>query len=58
MMVPGASVSGLYFAHPRSRYYDLLHIGKDQVTSYAQRKGISVEEAEKQIRTRIRYEKA
>lgn len=58
MMVPGASVSGLYFAHPRSRYYDLFHIGKDQVTSYAQRKGISVEDAEKQIRTRIRYEKA
>lgn len=55
MMVPGASVSGLYFAHPRSRYYDLFHIDKDQVITYAQRKGISVDEAEKQIRTRIRY---
>jgi 5-methyltetrahydrofolate--homocysteine methyltransferase len=55
MMVPGASVSGLYFAHPNSRYYDLFHIDKDQVISYAQRKGISVDEAEKQIRTRIRY---
>jgi 5-methyltetrahydrofolate--homocysteine methyltransferase len=55
MMVPGASVSGLYFAHPRSRYYDLFHIDRDQVISYAQRKGISVNEAEKQIRTRIRY---
>ena len=55
MMVPGASVSGLYFAHPRARYYDLFHIGKDQVESYAQRKGIPVDEAEKQIQTRIRY---
>lgn len=56
MMVPGASVSGLYFAHPRSRYFDLIHIGKDQVTAYAQRKGIPVEDAEKQIPTRIRYQ--
>jgi len=55
MMIPAASVCGLYFVHPDSRYYDLFHIGKDQVKSYSQRKGITIEEAEKQIRTRIKY---
>jgi len=55
MMIPGASVCGLYFVHPDSRYYDLFHIGKDQVKSYAQRKNLFMEDVEKQIRTRIRY---
>jgi 5-methyltetrahydrofolate--homocysteine methyltransferase len=55
MMVPGASVCGLYFVHKDSRYYDLFHIGKDQVKSYSQRKGITVDEVERQIRTRIKY---
>lgn len=55
MMIPGASVSGLYFAHPDSNYFDLYHIGKDQVTAYAQRKGVTIEEAEKQISTRLKY---
>lgn len=56
MMVPGASVCGLCFAHPNARYFDLIHIGKDQVESYSERKGISVENVEKQIRTRIKYQ--
>lgn len=56
MMVPGASVCGLCFAHPNSRYFDLIHIGKDQVESYAMRKGITIENVEKQIRTRIKYQ--
>lgn len=56
MMVPGASVCGLCFAHPNSRYFDLIHIGKDQVESYAERKGVSIGEVEKQIRTRIKYQ--
>lgn len=55
MMIPGASVSGLYFAHPDAKYFDLFHIGEDQVCDYAKRKGVSQQEAERQISTRIKY---
>lgn len=55
MMIPGASVSGLYFAHPEAKYFDLFHIGKDQVKAYAKRKNIPLEAAEKAINTRIKY---
>ena len=55
MMIPGASVSGLYFAHPEASYFDLYHIGEDQVTAYGQRKGVAKEEVERQISTRIKY---
>ena len=34
-MWPGSSVSGLYFAHPESRYFSLGKIGRDQVADYA-----------------------
>ena len=46
-MNPGASVSGLYFSHPQSEYFNLGRIGSDQVEDYASRKGWSLEEAEK-----------
>jgi len=46
-MQPAASVSGLYFAHPASRYFAVGRIGRDQLDSYAQRKGIPVSEAER-----------
>jgi 5-methyltetrahydrofolate--homocysteine methyltransferase len=46
-MSPAASVSGFYFAHPKSKYFAVGNIGKDQLADYAQRKGISTEEAEK-----------
>jgi 5-methyltetrahydrofolate--homocysteine methyltransferase len=45
-MTPGSSVSGLYFAHPDSRYFAVGRIQRDQVEDYAARKGISVERAE------------
>ncbi|HEC16688.1 MAG TPA: methionine synthase [Sedimenticola sp.] len=45
-MNPGASVSGLYFAHPRSRYFGTGRIGRDQVEDYARRKGMTVAEVE------------
>src|SRR5258705_3193984 len=41
-MWPGSSVSGLYFAHPASRYFSLGKIGRDQVADYHERKGISL----------------
>ncbi|MCY4007379.1 MAG: methionine synthase [Rhodobacteraceae bacterium] len=46
-MTPAASVSGLYFAHPNARYFGTGKIGDDQVKDYAERKGISLKEAEK-----------
>jgi 5-methyltetrahydrofolate--homocysteine methyltransferase len=46
-MWPGASVSGLYFAHPESRYFTLGKIDRDQVEDYAKRKGMRVEEVER-----------
>jgi 5-methyltetrahydrofolate--homocysteine methyltransferase len=46
-MWPGSSVSGLYFAHPESRYFTVGRIGRDQVEDYARRKGMTVEEAER-----------
>ncbi len=46
-MLPTAAVSGLYFSHPQSKYFGLGKINKDQVSDYAQRKGMSLEEAER-----------
>ena len=40
-MLPAASVSGLYFAHPQARYFTVGRIGRDQVEDYARRKGMS-----------------
>ena len=49
-MNPPASVCGWYFAHPGSHYFGLGKIGRDQLEDYAQRKGMSLEEAEKWLR--------
>ncbi len=46
-MWPAASVSGYYFAHPEARYFGLGKIGQDQLKDYANRKGISIEMAQK-----------
>lgn len=46
-MWPAASVSGIYFSHPQSKYFAVGKIGKDQIEDYAARKGFSVEETEK-----------
>ena len=43
-MTPAASVSGLYFSHPESRYFGVRRIGDDQVVDYATRKGLDVDE--------------
>ena len=45
-MWPGSSVSGLYLAHPDSRYFGVGKIRRDQLESYAARKGWTIEEAE------------
>jgi 5-methyltetrahydrofolate--homocysteine methyltransferase len=55
-MVPAASVSGLYFAHPQARYFTVGRIGRDQVESYASRKGVSIEAAERWLRPNLGYD--
>ena len=57
-MWPGSSVSGLYFAHPESRYFSLGKIGHDQVDDYHQRKGMSVAEVERWLGQILNYEPA
>jgi len=49
-MNPPASVCGWYIAHPQSHYFGLGKIDRDQLTDYAQRKGMAIEEAEKWLR--------
>ncbi len=55
-MWPGSSVSGLYFAHPESRYFSLGKIDKDQVVDYAERKGMSLGEVERWLGPNLGYE--
>jgi 5-methyltetrahydrofolate--homocysteine methyltransferase len=55
-MWPGASVSGLYFAHPDARYFSLGKIDRDQVEDYHQRKGMSVAEVERWLGPNLNYE--
>lgn len=55
-MYPAASVSGFYFAHPESKYFGLGKIGKDQLEDYAERKGMTIEEAEKWLAPNLNYE--
>jgi len=57
-MWPGSSVSGLYFAHPESRYFSLGKIDRDQVTDYAQRKRMDVTEVERWLGQNLSYNPA
>ena len=54
-MHPASSVSGLYFAHPESKYFGLGKIGRDQIENYSLRKGISTAEAEKWLAPNLNY---
>ena len=53
---PAASVSGLYFGHPQARYFSVGRIGRDQVSDYADRKGVELAEAERWLRQNLSYE--
>jgi 5-methyltetrahydrofolate--homocysteine methyltransferase len=55
-MWPGASVSGLYFGHPDSKYFGVGKIGKDQVEDYHRRKGMPLEEIERWLGPNLNYE--
>ncbi len=50
---PGASVAGLYFGSPQSRYFSVGTIGRDQLKDYAARRGISTGEAERLLRRHL-----
>jgi 5-methyltetrahydrofolate--homocysteine methyltransferase len=54
--LPGASVSGIYLAHPEARYFSVGRVGRDQVEDYARRKGVALEEAERWLRPNLAYE--
>jgi len=55
-MLPTASVSGYYLAHPQARYFGVARIGADQVADYARRRGVSVEQAERWLSPNLGYE--
>jgi 5-methyltetrahydrofolate--homocysteine methyltransferase len=55
-MLPAAAVSGLYFSHPQAKYFNVGRIGRDQLESYAKRKGMSIEEAERWLAPNLAYE--
>ncbi|MBB5066575.1 methionine synthase [Granulicella mallensis] len=57
-MWPGSSVSGIYFAHPESRYFSLGKIDRDQVVDYHKRKGMSIAEVERWLGPNLNYEPA
>jgi 5-methyltetrahydrofolate--homocysteine methyltransferase len=57
-MSPGAAVSGYYFSHPESRYFGVAEIGRDQARDYAERKGWTLDEAERWLAPNLAYDPA
>jgi 5-methyltetrahydrofolate--homocysteine methyltransferase len=55
-MWPGSSVSGLYFAHPESKYFAVGKLGRDQLLDYHVRKGMTLPEVEKWLGPYLNYE--
>ena len=55
-MWPAASVCGIYFSHPDSRYFGVGKIERDQVENYARRKALNLKQAEKTLRPILNYD--
>ena len=55
-MYPASSVSGFYFMHEEAKYFGLGKIEKDQVTDYAKRKGMSLEDTERWLAPNLAYD--
>jgi 5-methyltetrahydrofolate--homocysteine methyltransferase len=55
-MTPAASVSGLIFAHPESRYFTVGRLGRDQIEDYAARRDLEVSEVERWLRPNLAYD--
>ncbi len=54
-MTPASSVAGMYFAHPKSKYFAVGRIGEDQARDYAARKGMRLEEVERWLSPILAY---
>ncbi len=57
-MWPGSSVSGLYFAHPESKYFAVGKLGRDQMIDYHVRKGMTLAEVERWLGSYLNYNPA
>ncbi|QDH69950.1 methionine synthase [Marilutibacter alkalisoli] len=55
-MYPAAAVSGYYFSHPRSQYFVVGRVSKEQAADYARRKGVSLEQAERWLASNLDYD--
>ncbi|QCO68769.2 methionine synthase [Luteimonas yindakuii] len=55
-MLPTAAVSGYYFSHPRSQYFVVGRVAREQVADYARRKGVSLQQAERWLATQLDYD--
>ncbi len=56
VMLPAASVSGIYLGHPAARYFAVGRIGRDQVEDYARRKGMAVEAVERWLAPNLAHD--
>jgi len=54
-MTPAAAVSGLYFAHPQARYFNVGRLARDQMEDYSERMGQNLEESEKWLQSNLGY---
>ena len=52
-MTPNSSVSGYYFSHPKSKYFSVGKVQDDQISDYAKRKEMTINEVEKWLRSNI-----
>jgi 5-methyltetrahydrofolate--homocysteine methyltransferase len=55
-MTPAASVSGLYFGHPKAQYFNVSRLGKDQLEDYARRLGSPLRDSEKWLQSNLGYD--
>ncbi len=55
-MTPAAAVSGLYFAHPKARYFNVGRLGRDQLLDYSERMGRSLADSEKWLQSQLGYD--
>jgi 5-methyltetrahydrofolate--homocysteine methyltransferase len=55
-MYPAAAVSGWYFSHPRSQYFVVGRVSKEQAADYARRKGVSLQQAERWLASNLDYD--
>ena len=55
-MLPASAVSGFYFSHPRSQYFVVGRLSREQVADYAQRKGVALSQAERWLASNLDYD--